>query len=323
MKYLITGGSGFIGSHLAERLLHNGHSVIVIDDLTTGTIENIRHLKTSSKFQYVIDSVTNESLMAELIDSVDAVFHLAAVVGVRLVVDEPIRTIQTNIHCTELVLKHASKKSKKVIITSTSEIYGKSEQIPFSEENDLVYGSTTKSRWSYAFSKGVDEFLALAYHQTRALPVMIVRLFNTVGPRQTGHYGMVIPRFVHQALSGMPITVYGDGKQTRCFCHVEDATRAFAKLMETESCVGQIYNVGSTEEVTILQLAEMILRKTGSKLGMQFVPYEKAYAAGFEDMMHRRPDISKIHKAIGFKPEHNLEKIVDDVIAHKKKEMGG
>lgn len=320
MKFLVTGGSGFIGSHLADRLLKEGHTVSVIDDLTTGSIENILHLKGNPRFQYVIDSVTNEPLLAELIDGADAVFHLAAVVGVRLVVDEPIRTIQTNIHCTELVLKHASKKGKKVLITTTSEIYGKSTQVPYSEDHDLVYGPTTRSRWSYAFSKAIDEFLALAYHKTRGVPAVIVRLFNTVGPRQTGHYGMVLPRFVQQAFNEGPITVYGDGKQMRCFCHVGDVIRALTQLMENENCVGQVFNLGTDQEVTILQLAEMVRDRVNPGLAIKFLPYEQAYAAGFEDMRRRRPDISKIRKAIGFEPEYTLEQIIDDVISYVKAE---
>lgn len=321
MKFLITGGSGFIGSHLAESLLQQGHSVLVIDDLTTGAIENILHLKQHPLFQYTIDSVMNERLLAELVDSVDAVFHLAAVVGVRLVVDEPIRTIETNIHCTELVLEKASRKGKKVLLTSTSEIYGKSQQVPYSEEDDLVYGPTTMSRWSYAFSKGIDEFLALAYHKTRGVPVIIVRLFNTVGPRQTGRYGMVLPRFIQQALNGLPLTVYGDGSQMRCFCHVADVTRALMQLMAKDDCTGEVFNVGSDEEITILQLAEMIRRKINPEVKLQFVSYDRAYAAGFEDMQRRRPGLSKIRKAIGFKPEYTLEQTVDDVIRYTREKL--
>ncbi|MBI1748978.1 MAG: SDR family NAD(P)-dependent oxidoreductase [Acidobacteria bacterium] len=316
MKYLITGGSGFIGSHLADRLLEQGHTVLVVDDLTTGSIENIQHLKNHARFQYVIDSVMNEPLLAELIDCVDGVFHLAAVVGVRLVVDEPIRTIQTNIHCTELVLKHAGKKGKKVLITSTSEVYGKSAQVPYSEDDALVYGPTTKSRWSYAYSKAIDEFLALAYYKTRGLPIIITRLFNTVGPRQTGHYGMVLPRFVQQALAGGPITVYGDGHQMRCFCHVTDVTRALAQLMESPDALGEIFNLGSDKETTILQLAKMVRARINPTIGIRYVAYEQAYGAGFDDMQRRQPNTAKIHKAIGFKPEFQLDQIIDDVAQH-------
>jgi UDP-glucose 4-epimerase len=307
---------------LAEKLLKEGHTVLVIDDLSTGAIENIQHLKEHARFRCVIDTVTNESLLAELVDSADAVFHLAAVVGVRLVVDEPVRTIQTNIHSTELVLKHASKKNKKVILTSTSEIYGKSSQLPYREESDLVYGPTTKSRWSYAFSKGIDEFLGLAYFRTCGLPVVIMRLFNTVGPRQTGYYGMVLPRFIYQALMSQPISVYGDGRQTRCFCHVNDVTRAYTALMENRSCEGEIFNVGGSEEVSILGLAERIQKRVNPKVSIQFIPYERAFGSGFEDMQHRRPDISKIQKAIGFKPGYTLDQMIDDVAASMRIKLG-
>lgn len=319
MKYLITGGSGFIGSHLADLLIQQGHAVSIIDDLTTGSIENILHLKANPRFQYVIDSVTNESLLAELVDQVDGVFHLAAVVGVRLVVDEPIRTIETNIRCTELVLKHASKKGKKVLLTSTSEVYGKSDQVPYAEDGDLQYGPTTRSRWSYAFSKAIDEFLALAYYKTRGLPVVVVRLFNTVGPRQTGHYGMVLPRFIKQALTGGPITVYGTGEQTRCFCHVADVVQALAQLMSDEGCVGEIFNVGGNEEISIVGLAERVRQQINPQLAIQFIPYEEAYQVGFEDMQRRRPDITKLQKAIGFVPEHTLDQIIQDVLVYLKR----
>jgi UDP-glucose 4-epimerase len=316
VKYLITGSCGFIGSHLTDVLLARGHSVVGIDDLTTGSIENILHLKSHPRFQYYIDSVTNERLLAELIDYSDAVFHLAAVVGVRLVVDEPVRTIKTNIECTELVLKHAAKKKRKVLIASTSEVYGKSPSLPYAEDGDLVYGPTTKSRWSYAFSKAIDEFLALAYHKTHALPVIIVRLFNTVGARQTGQYGMVLPRFVKQAVTGRALTVYGDGAQRRCFCHVADVTQALANLMATDECVGEIYNVGGQEEVTILDLAERIRARFNPGAKIEFVPYDVAYEPGFEDMMQRRPDISKIAKAIGFSPQRSLAEMIEDVGQH-------
>ncbi len=322
MKYLITGGCGFVGSHLADLLLEQGHSVWVIDDLTTGSIQNILHLKGRKGFQYVIDSVMNEPLLAELIDQADGIFHLAAVVGVRIVVEEPIRNITTNIDSTSVVLKHASKKGKKVLLTSTSEVYGKSDRVPYGEEQDLLYGPTTKSRWSYAFSKAVDEFLALAHYRTRALPVVIVRLFNTVGPRQTGAYGMVIPRFVQQALMSESMTVYGDGRQSRCFCHVADVTRALARLMETPAALGEIFNLGSDEEISILQLAQVVQKATGSTAPITLVPYEQAYSPGFEDMQRRIPDLSKIRKAIGFRPEHNLEKIVADVVAHTRDRLG-
>jgi len=322
MKYLITGGCGFVGSHLSDLLLELGHSVMVIDDLSTGAVQNILHLKGNAGFEYVIDSVLNESLVAELIDQADGVFHLAAVVGVRIVVEEPIRTITTNIDCTNVVLKHACKKGKRVLLASTSEVYGKSDKVPYREDQDLLYGPTTKSRWSYAYSKAVDEFLALAHYQTRALPVVIVRLFNTVGPRQTGNYGMVIPRFVQQALMGESLSVYGDGKQSRCFCHVADVAKALVRLMETPAATGEIFNLGSDEEITILQLAELVRKVTGSTAPITFVHYEQAYAVGFEDMQRRIPDLAKIRRVIGFQPTHNLEKIVSDVVAYTRTRLG-
>ena len=321
MKCLITGGCGFIGSHLADRLIDDGHTVLAIDDLTTGSIENVVQLKGNPRFRYVIDTVLNETLLAEMVEQVDLVFHLAAAVGVKLIVDEPIRTIQTNIDCTELVLKHAAKKGKPVLITSSSEVYGKSEKIPYAETHDLVYGPTTNSRWSYAFSKAIDEFLALAYHQTAGLPVRIARLFNTAGPRQTGHYGMVIPRFVQQALRGEPITVYGDGNQTRSFCHVADACRALILLMQNEDTAGQIYNVGSTEEITMLALAKKVCDKTATGSPIQFLSYDQAYARGFEDMHRRVPDITKIQQAVGFVPKLTLDQILDDVIAFTRHKL--
>ena len=322
MKYLITGGCGFVGSHLADLLLGLGHSVMVIDDLSTGAVQNILHLKGKQGFEYVIDSVLNEPLVAELIDQADGIFHLAAVVGVRIVVEEPIRTITTNIDCTNVVLKHASKKGKRVLLASTSEVYGKSDKVPYREDQDLLYGPTTKSRWSYAYSKAVDEFLALAHYQTRALPVVIVRLFNTVGPRQTGNYGMVIPRFVQQALMQESLSVYGDGKQSRCFCHVADVSKALAKLMETPAATGEIFNLGSDEEITILRLAELVRKVTGSRAPITLVPYDQAYAVGFEDMQRRIPDLAKIRRVIGFQPIHDLEKIVADVVAYTRTRLG-
>ena len=322
MKYLITGGCGFVGSHLADLLLGLGHSVMLIDDLSTGAVQNILHLKGKQGFEYVIDSVLNEPLVAELIDQADGIFHLAAVVGVRIVVEEPIRTITTNIDCTNVVLKHASKKGKRVLLASTSEVYGKSDKVPYREDQDLLYGPTTKSRWSYAYSKAVDEFLALAHYQTRALPVVIVRLFNTVGPRQTGNYGMDIPRFVQQALMGESLSVYGDGKQSRCFCHVADVAKALLRLMEKPAATGEIFNLGSDQEITILQLAELVRKATGSTAPITFVPYDQAYAVGFEDMQRRIPDLAKIRRVIGFQPSHDLDKIVADVVAHTRTRLG-
>src|ERR1051326_5214937 len=280
MKALLTGGAGFVGSHLAEALLNRGHAVRVIDDLSTGSIDNILPLKGKSGFSYVIDTVMNEPLLAELIDGADVVFHLAAAVGVKLIVEEPVRTIETNVHGTEVVLKHASKKRKLVVIFSSSEVYGKNVEVPFHEDADLVMGPTMKHRWAYACSKALDEFLALAYWKERKLPVVVVRLFNTVGPRQTGRYGMVIPTFVKQALMGLPITVYGDGRQRRSFTYVGDVVRALVALMEEEKAIGQVFNIGNSEEVGILELAERVKKMTGSSSDIVLIPYEQAYEAG-------------------------------------------
>lgn len=315
MRYLITGGAGFIGSHLAERLLAEGHSVHILDDLSTGSIENIRGLKTHPAFSYTIESMMNTSLLAELVDDADAVFHLAAAVGVRLIVESPVRTIETNVRGTEILLSIANKKKKRVLLASTSEVYGKSEAIPFREDGDLVIGPTSKGRWSYACSKALDEFLALSYWKERKLPTVVVRLFNTVGPRQTGRYGMVIPNFVRQALANRPITVFGDGQQSRCFAHVADVVGALAALIEHPKAVGEVFNIGSTEEVSILTLANRVKELSGSSSEIQFVPYEAAYEAGFEDMRRRVPDISKIQGLIGYKPTRTLDDILRDVIA--------
>lgn len=315
MHCLITGGAGFIGSHLAERLLALGHTVAVIDDLSTGSMSNIRHLEGRSGFEYSIESVMNIPHLAAMIDEADTVFHLAAAVGVRRIVEDPVQTIVTNIRGTEIVLQLAEKKKKKVIITSTSETYGKSTALPFSEEGDLVLGATSRPRWSYACSKAIDEFLALAYHQSRGLPVIIVRLFNTVGPRQTGQYGMVIPRFVSQGLKGEPITVYGDGSQRRCFAHVADVVGALVGLAQTDAAVGQVFNIGSQEEVSILALAELIRYKTGGRSEIVKIPFTEAFNADFEDMERRIPDLAKINRLIGYEPKTSLDQIVDDVIA--------
>lgn len=314
MKVLITGGAGFVGSHLAELLLDQGDEVSVIDDLSTGSIENIEHLKDRPGFDYTIDTIMNEPLTAELVDKVDAVVHLAAAVGVRLIVESPVRTIETNVHGTETILKLANKKNKLVFIASTSEVYGKSQNVPFNELDDLVMGATTKGRWSYACSKAIDEFLALAYYKEKKLPIVVARLFNTVGPRQTGRYGMVIPNFVRQAVSGKPITVYGDGKQSRCFSDVSDVVRAISGLVNEPGSHGEVFNIGSTEEVSILELAEKIKRMTGSDSRIEFVPYDKAYEEGFEDMPRRVPDTSKIHSLIGYEPRLGLEQILERVI---------
>jgi UDP-glucose 4-epimerase len=311
---LITGGAGFIGSHLSDAYLKRGDEVYVIDDLSTGSIENIQHLKTDPRFHYTIDTVHNLPVVAELVDQCDVIFHLAAAVGVKLIVESPVRTIETNVRGTEVVLSLANKKKKKVLVASTSEVYGLSEQVPFREDGNLVMGATTKGRWSYACSKAIDEFLALAYWREKKLPTIVVRLFNTVGPRQTGQYGMVIPTFVKQALAGRPITVYGDGKQTRCFGYVGDIVGALVKLMDNPAAVGQVFNIGSSEEVTILELAARIKELTSSSSEIAFVPYDEAYEEGFEDMPRRVPDISKVGALIGFRPEMNLEGILQSVI---------
>jgi UDP-glucose 4-epimerase len=318
MRYLITGGAGFIGSHLAERLLREGHTVTVIDDLCTGAIHNIQNLKTRRGFNYIIESIFNRPLLAELIDDHDAVFHLAASVGVRLIVESPVRTIETNVKGTEIVLELANKKKKKVLIASTSEVYGKSIKIPFCEDDDLVMGATQKGRWSYACSKAIDEFLALAYWKEKKLPVVIVRLFNTVGPRQTGRYGMVLPNFVRAALAKQPLTVFGDGTQSRCFCHVNDTVGALAQLIEHPRAVGQIFNVGSAEEITIGDLAALVKTMTGSASPIRYIPYEEAYEEGFEDMHRRVPDIGKIRDLINFRPSHDTREVVQSVIDYFK-----
>jgi UDP-glucose 4-epimerase len=317
VKALITGGAGFLGSHLAEALIARGDTVYVLDNLSTGSIENIEHLKADRRFHYAIDSVMNEPVAAELIDRVDVVFHLAAAVGVRLIVESPVNTIETNVHGTEMVLKLANKKKKKVIVASTSEVYGKSDDVPFHEDADIVMGPTSKGRWSYACSKAIDEFLALAYHKEKHLPVVIVRLFNTVGPRQTGRYGMVIPNFVKQALLGHPLTVYGDGEQSRCFTYVTDVVGALLKLADHEGAVGQVFNIGNDrEEVTIRALAQRVKERTKSGSEMVTIPYDQAYESGFEDMPRRVPDLSKIRGLIGYEPKVHLDEILDRVIAY-------
>ncbi len=315
MRALLTGGAGFVGSHLAEMLLDGGHQVMVLDDLSTGSMDNITHLKTNRGFEYVIDSVMNESLTAELIDRADVVFHLAAAVGVKLIVEAPVRTIETNVHGTEVVLTHASKKSKLVVIFSTSEVYGKSTAVPFREDADLVLGPTPKHRWAYACSKAIDEFLALAYYRERRLPVVIVRLFNTVGPRQTGRYGMVIPTFVRQALAGEPITVHGDGTQSRSFAYVGDVVQAVARLAAEPRAVGQVFNIGNTEEVSMMELARRVKAMTGSTSDIVLIPYDEAYAEGFEDMPRRVPNVDKLQACVGVRPTTSLDEILRLVIA--------
>ena len=318
MHVLITGGAGFIGSHLAEELLSRGQTVHVLDDLSTGSIGNIRHLRAETGFDYTIDSCHDARVVAELVDDADYVCHLAAAVGVQLIVDSPVRTIETNVHTTEIVLSQASKKAKPVFLASTSEVYGKSSAIPFHEDGDIVMGATTRGRWSYACSKALDEFLALAYFRERGLPTIVGRMFNTVGPRQSGRYGMVVPNLVRQALSGQPITVYGNGEQRRCFCDVRDVVRALSALLAREDLAGEVFNIGSTEEVSILELALRIKAATGSDSEITLVPYEEAYGEGFEDMRRRVPDISKIERVLDWRPTASLDQILDEVITHQR-----
>jgi UDP-glucose 4-epimerase len=314
MNVLITGGAGFIGSHLAEAYVARGDRVTIIDDLSTGSIRNIAHLRGHSRFDYVIDTMTNAPLLSELVDNADVVLHLAAAVGVKLIVESPVRTMETNIRCTELLLATAVKKRKKVLVASTSEVYGKSQAIPFTEEADLVMGATSKGRWSYACSKAIDEFLAIAYWREKRVPTVVVRLFNTVGPRQTGQYGMVVPRLVGQALRNEPITVYGDGTQTRCFTHVADSVRALQGLMDADYTVGEVFNVGTTEEISINELAQRVRAKVCSQSEIQHVPFSIAYEDNFEDMPRRVPSIEKIRLAIGWQPTLTLNEILDSVM---------
>lgn len=318
MRYLITGGAGFIGSHLCERLLAEGHKVTVLDDLSTGNFRNVEHLAYHENFSCIIDSITNEATVAECVRGCDEIFHLAAAVGVELIVDRPVNTIVTNIRGAEIVLEQACRYRRKTLIASTSEIYGKSAKAFFNEDDDMVLGPTNRCRWSYAASKAVDEFLALAYHAEKHFPVVIARLFNTVGPRQTGRYGMVVPRFVGQALRGEPITIYGSGEQTRCFCHVKDVTRALAELMSRRECVGQVYNVGNDGEISMNELAATIVALTGSKSTVTHVPYEEAYGPGFEDMLRRRPDLGKLRALLGEWSPRPLEEILKDVIEEQR-----
>jgi UDP-glucose 4-epimerase len=320
MRALITGGAGFIGSHLSQALLDRGHGVLILDNLSTGSIDNIAHLKTRSGFEYQIDSVNNEPLLAELIDRADVIYHLAAAVGVKLIVEQPVHTIETNVHGTEVVLKHASKKRKLVVLASTSEVYGKSEAVPFREDSDLVLGPTPKHRWAYACSKAIDEFLALAYWKERKLPVIVVRLFNTVGPRQTGQYGMVIPNFVRQALAGEPITVFGNGEQLRAFTHVADVVNALIALVERPEAVGQVINIGNTQEVSMYALAERVKALAGSSSPIKLIPYDEAYESGFEDMPRRLPALGKVEAMIGYKPQFSLDDILHQVIDHFRRQ---
>ncbi len=315
---LITGGAGFIGSHLADALIARGDRVAIIDDLSTGAVANIRHLKGHPNFSYTLDTIANEAVLAELIDESDAIVHLAAAVGVQLIVQSPVRTIETNVNGTELVLRWAAKKGKTVLLASTSEVYGKSERVPFREDDDLVLGPSTMGRWSYACSKLLDEFLALAYYKERDLPVIIARLFNTVGPRQTGRYGMVLPRFVRAALRDVPLRVYGDGQQTRCFCYVGDTVRALIALLDHPDAIGKIFNVGNPQEVSILELAQRVVRLANSSSPIVLVPYEHAYEAGFEDMRRRVPDISRLTALTGFRPTLDLDDIIRTVIEYER-----
>ena len=313
MRYLITGGAGFIGSHLAERLLDRGDRVVLLDNLSTGSMDNVRHLKSSERMEYHLDNIENRQLVAELVDDADIVVHLAAAVGVKLIVESPVKTIETNVNGTQMILEAACKKKKLVLTASTSEVYGKNTNVPFHEDADLVLGPTTKGRWSYAASKALDEFLALSYWKERKLPVIVVRLFNTVGPRQTGRYGMVLPNFVKSALDNTTISIYGTGKQSRCFCDVRDTVEGLIRLMDTERSIGEVINVGNTEEITIEALAQRVKDRTGSSSSIQYVPYDQAYEPGFEDMMRRVPCVDKLQALTGFRPTIQLNEIIDRV----------
>jgi UDP-glucose 4-epimerase len=315
VRYLITGGAGFIGSHLAERLLSRGDRVVLLDNLSTGSMDNIRHLKSSERLQYHLDNIENRQLLAELVDDADIVIHLAAAVGVKLIVESPVRTIETNVNGTQMILEAACKKKKLVLTASTSEVYGKNTNVPFHEDADLVLGPTTKGRWSYAASKALDEFLALSYWKEKKLPVIVVRLFNTVGPRQTGRYGMVLPNFVKSALDNAPIQIYGNGKQSRCFCDVRDTVEGLIRLMDTSRSIGEVVNVGNTEEITIEDLAHRVKERTASNSPIEYVPYDQAYEPGFEDMMRRVPSVEKLHRLTGFRPQTPLNEIIDRVTA--------
>ncbi len=316
MKLLITGGAGFIGSHLSEALLAAGHQVVAIDDLSTGSEDNIRHLVDNSNFQFVLETITNETVLDRLISECSIVYHLAAAVGVELIVRDPVHTIETNVLGTSAVLRIANRYRRKVILASTSEIYGKSTDVPFREDGDRVMGPTMRSRWAYANSKAMDEFLALAYHKQRGLPVVICRFFNTIGPRQTGRYGMVAPRFVRQALAGEPLTVYGNGQQSRCFADVLDVVDAVIKLAGHEAAVGGVFNLGNTEEITIHDLARRVIALTGSASPIVMVPYDQAYEPGFEDMYRRVPDITRARELIGYRPRYGLDDTLRRIVAH-------
>jgi len=314
VKTLITGGAGFIGSHLAERLLHEGHTVAIIDDLSTGSIHNIEHVEDNPRFSIVIDTVENEEQTERLVEDCDVVFHLAAAVGVKYVIDNPIRAIENNVNSTAVILRLANRYRRKILLASTSEVYGKSDQMPFTEDDDRVQGATSIGRWSYACSKALDEFLGLAYWKEKRCPTIVARLFNTVGPRQAARYGMVIPRFVQWALAGEPILVYGDGKQSRCFSYVGDVVEALVRLIGCREALGEVINVGSDEEITIEDLAKKIKTLTNSSSEIVYVPYEKAYVAGFEDMRRRKPSLDKLESLIGFKPSMDIDEILKRVI---------
>ena len=315
---LITGGAGFIGSHLCETLIESGHHVVAMDDLSTGSLENIQHLAGAPSFQFVRETIMNSQVLDRLASDADTIIHLAAAVGVKLIVENPVRTITTNIMGTEAVLSAANRYGCKVLVASSSEVYGKGVRVPFREDDDRLMGSTSHSRWSYAASKAVDEFLGLAYHQQYSLPVVILRFFNTVGPRQTGRYGIVVPRFVRQALLDQPLTVFGDGMQSRCFADVADVTNAVVKIMDHPAAVGGVYNIGSTEEITIRDLAQRVIDMIGSQSEIQYVPYDQAYAPGFEDMQRRVPSLDKINHLIGYEPQYSLDDILKRVIDFEK-----
>jgi UDP-glucose 4-epimerase len=321
MKILITGGAGFVGSHLADKLIAQGHEITVIDDLSTGRYSNVEHLEDNPNFRLIIDTVLNARLMEELIRETDRVFHMASAVGVKLIMERPVQTIETIFRGTDVVLGFCSRYRKRVLVPSTSEVYGKGASIPFREEDDLLTGSTDKHRWAYACAKTLDEFLALAHWKETRLPVAVVRLFNTVGPRQTGQYGMVVPRFVHSAIKNEPITVHGDGTQSRCFGHVHDVVEGLAKLLETPTCFGQVINLGNDEEVSIEGLAKKAIELTGSKSEIKHVPYEEAYGDGFEDMRRRVPSLEKAKRLIGYQPTRSLTDIINDVAGEYEKEL--
>ena len=323
MKVFITGGAGFIGSHLATRILDRGDKVLVLDDLSTGAMSNIEHLVGREGFEHRIGSALDAPLVTECVDRCDVTVHLAAAVGVRLIVERPVHTIETNIGCTETVLEAAAKKQKLVLIASTSEVYGKSTKATFAESDDLQLGATSNSRWAYACSKAMDEWLGFAYMREKGVPVIVVRFFNTVGPRQTGRYGMVLPNFAAQAVAGEPITVFGSGTQSRCFGHVQDAVEALLRLLGTPTAIGDVFNIGSNEEVSMMQLAEMVRDAAGSKSEIKLIPYTEAYPEGFEDMMRRVPDVTKLERTINFRPKTPLSKIIEDVVADQRANLAG